>query len=121
MTTTDTTPTFNCTLTDDLMATSTSIGVYLGIIGTTLVVGLTRTWSFYKVAMRSSNALHNNMYHSVIRAPIQFFDTNPKGNDYIISTETNNELLKTSTYNTSLDTVKQTRNFRAKIYRVYDT
>ena len=56
-----------------------SIGVYMGITGATLVLGLTRTWTFHKVTMASSMALHKNMYNSVTRSPIKFFDTNPKG------------------------------------------
>lgn len=63
------------------MDTYTSIAIYLSITVITFIFGLIRTWSFYKVAKNSSMALHKDMYKSVIRAPVLFFNTNPKGNE----------------------------------------
>ena len=34
---------------------------------------------FFKVAVDASQALHNTMFGSILRAKIGFFDTNPVG------------------------------------------
>ena len=64
----------------DCLSTYTSAFIYIGFVVGMFVFGLVRAWSLYAVGVRSSKALHNRMYHSVVRAPIRFHDTNPKGN-----------------------------------------
>ncbi|CAG2170433.1 unnamed protein product, partial [Oppiella nova] len=43
------------------------------------LLSLVRTTVFFTICMRSSIRLHNQLFESVIRAPIYFFDNNPIG------------------------------------------
>ncbi|EFA03657.2 probable multidrug resistance-associated protein lethal(2)03659 [Tribolium castaneum] len=44
-----------------------------------IVVTITRSLSFFKVCMRASRNLHNNMFLSIVHATMRFFNTNPSG------------------------------------------
>ncbi|ELT96689.1 hypothetical protein CAPTEDRAFT_132588, partial [Capitella teleta] len=55
------------------------MAIYLAITMGTLIIGIFKTVSFYRMSIKSSTSLHSKMYNSVIRAPISFFDKNPKG------------------------------------------
>lgn len=43
------------------------------------VVALIRSMLFYKLAMNSSQKLHDVMFTNILKAPMRFFDTNPSG------------------------------------------
>lgn len=55
------------------------IYVYSGLVVALFVVALTRSMLFYKLAMWSSENLHNTMFDRVIGTSMRFFDTNPSG------------------------------------------
>ncbi|XP_044268134.1 probable multidrug resistance-associated protein lethal(2)03659 [Tribolium madens] len=44
-----------------------------------IVATITRSLSFFKVCMRASRNLHNNMFLGVVHATMRFFNTNPSG------------------------------------------
>lgn len=69
----------NKTMPWDCLTTSTSAYIYMGFLVLMFLVGLIRAWSLYAVGVRSSKTLHDNLYQAVVRAPIRFHDTNPKG------------------------------------------
>lgn len=55
------------------------IYIYTGLIIALFFVALARSMLFYKMAMLSSQKLHDMMFSSVIYSPMRFFDTNPSG------------------------------------------
>ena len=55
------------------------IGIYAGLMGATLITFLIRATLFYFIGINASKVIHNRSFHSVLRAPIRFFDTNPVG------------------------------------------
>ena len=55
------------------------LGIY-GLLGTLTAVGICSVTLITAVGgLNASTKLHDNMLHSVLRAPMSFFDTNPKG------------------------------------------
>ncbi len=62
-----------------LCSLTLTLAVYGGLLALCLLAGLSRTWAFYWLGTRASVRLHDEMYHSVTRAPARFFDVNPKG------------------------------------------
>ncbi|KAJ8918369.1 hypothetical protein NQ315_008063 [Exocentrus adspersus] len=60
-------------------STETCLYVYGGLIIALFFIALSRSMLFYKLAMISSQKLHNMMFHSVIGTTMRFFDTNPSG------------------------------------------
>ena len=74
----------------DCLDNETSSYVYMVMLGLMLLVGMVRTWTLSRITMNSSVRLHDRMYAAVVRAPIRFCDTNPKGrhsDDSLNSTE----------------------------------
>lgn len=57
----------------------TSIYIYSVIIGLLILVTLVRSFTFFSVCMKASTNLHNNMFESIIRATMRFFNTNNSG------------------------------------------
>ena len=55
------------------------LGIYGGLVGGLCVVSVIRTIGLFVLCMRSSVALHDNMFKSITRAPCRFFDINPVG------------------------------------------
>lgn len=53
--------------------------IYAGGLLLLFIVALARSMLFYKLAMISSQKLHDTMFTSVLAAPMRFFDTNPSG------------------------------------------
>lgn len=53
--------------------------IFSGIIVTTVVVTLSRSFLFFTVAMRASRNLHDAMYDGVTKATMLFFNLNPSG------------------------------------------
>ncbi|GLV39331.1 uncharacterized protein CBL_20420 [Carabus blaptoides fortunei] len=60
-------------------STDVCLYIYGGIIIALFVIALTRSISFYRLAMASSQNLHDKMFHSVIYTNMRFFNTNPSG------------------------------------------
>lgn len=56
-----------------------SIYIYSGITAATVIVTLIRSFTFFTVCMRASTRLHNNMFNSITRATMRFFNTNTSG------------------------------------------
>ena len=55
------------------------IYIYFGITLSVFVFGLLRALLIFKVLVSAARTFHDKMFHSVIRSPILFFDTNPVG------------------------------------------
>lgn len=53
--------------------------IYTGLVAGSFVLSLVRTMLFFWICMRASVTLHNQMFSSIIRSPMVFFDTNPVG------------------------------------------
>ncbi|CAH0558003.1 unnamed protein product [Brassicogethes aeneus] len=77
---------YNSTMDDDvtsepliLWTKNICIYFYTGLIVGLFVIALTRSLIFYKLAMKSSQKLHDQMFTSIIGAKMRFFDTNPSG------------------------------------------
>ncbi|KAG9508804.1 Multidrug resistance-associated protein 4, partial [Fragariocoptes setiger] len=66
------------TLTDDLTLEQNTI-VYSILIVSLFVLSLIRTSAFFIACMKASINLHNQLFRSVLKAPIKFFDYNPIG------------------------------------------
>lgn len=66
----------NC---DGLIDTYKAIYIYSGIILLSIIVLVTRSIYYFKVAMTSSKNLHNRMFSSLLQAPMRFFNINPTG------------------------------------------
>lgn len=60
-------------------------GIYIALIISMIVLGLIRCWLYFTIVVNSAKALHNKLYHSVVRAPIRFFDKTPKGKSISVS------------------------------------
>jgi len=56
------------------------ITIYSILIGGVLIFGYLRAAQFHNVCNAASEKLHDNMFRAVLRAPAQFFDSNPVGN-----------------------------------------
>ncbi|XP_017787048.1 PREDICTED: probable multidrug resistance-associated protein lethal(2)03659 isoform X2 [Nicrophorus vespilloides] len=59
--------------------TNTCIYIYSAISVLTVVFTLGRSLMFFLLCMRSSTNLHDNMFQSITRAPMHFFNTNSSG------------------------------------------
>ena len=56
-----------------------NLGIYGGLVGGLCLLSVIRTISLFVLCMRSSVALHDNMFKSITGAPCRFFDINPVG------------------------------------------
>ncbi|CAG9858341.1 unnamed protein product [Phyllotreta striolata] len=52
---------------------------YGALIAGSIVLTLARSFFFFKMCMISSVNLHSKIFHSLLKAPMRFFDTNPSG------------------------------------------
>ncbi|RZC36194.1 multidrug resistance-associated protein, partial [Asbolus verrucosus] len=57
----------------------TSIYIYSVIIGSLIIITLVRSFTFFTICMRASTRLHDNMFSSITRATMRFFNTNSAG------------------------------------------
>ncbi|CAG2162291.1 unnamed protein product [Oppiella nova] len=64
---------------DTSVDTNFNVIIYSALIGGLLVSALIRTTTFFVMCMRSSVNLHNRIFHSLLRAPIHVFDSQPIG------------------------------------------
>ena len=55
------------------------INIYSLLIGGVLIFGYLRAAQFHSVCNAASQKLHDIMFQAVLRAPAQFFDSNPVG------------------------------------------
>ncbi|XP_065758078.1 ATP-binding cassette sub-family C member 4-like [Muntiacus reevesi] len=55
------------------------LGVYSGLTVSTVLLGITRSLLIFYILVNSSQALHNKMLESILRAPVLFFHKNPIG------------------------------------------
>ncbi|XP_051158018.1 ATP-binding cassette subfamily C member 4-like [Leptopilina boulardi] len=55
------------------------IYVYIGIVTSIFLIGITRSFAFYALCMRASQSLHDMVFSALIRTGMRFFDTNPSG------------------------------------------
>ncbi|PSN33294.1 hypothetical protein C0J52_21150, partial [Blattella germanica] len=70
----------NVTVVDNTMfSTEDSLGIYAALIAGCMFVTLLRSIMFVKTCMSASINLHNNMFASILRGAMRFFDTNPSG------------------------------------------
>lgn len=55
------------------------IYIYSALTILTISITLTRSWAFFWTCMRASIRLHDNMFRSISRATMRFFNTNTSG------------------------------------------
>ncbi|XP_041115614.1 multidrug resistance-associated protein 4 isoform X1 [Polyodon spathula] len=55
------------------------LGVYAGLTAVTVIFGFIRSLLCFKVLVNSAQTLHNQMFQSILRTPVRFFDINPIG------------------------------------------
>ncbi|XP_040192032.1 multidrug resistance-associated protein 4 [Rana temporaria] len=55
------------------------LGVYAGLTVATIIFGILRSLLVFQVLVSAAQALHNQMFQSLLRAPVLFFDRNPIG------------------------------------------
>ncbi|XP_053563814.1 ATP-binding cassette sub-family C member 4 [Bombina bombina] len=55
------------------------LGVYAGLTIATIVFGVLRSLLVFHVLVCAAQALHNQMFQSLLKAPVLFFDRNPIG------------------------------------------
>ncbi|XP_077153270.1 ATP-binding cassette sub-family C member 4 isoform X1 [Ranitomeya variabilis] len=55
------------------------LGVYAGVTAATIVFGFLRSLLVFQVLVSAAQALHNQMFQSLLLAPVLFFDRNPIG------------------------------------------
>nr|XP_036880742.1 multidrug resistance-associated protein 4 [Manis javanica] len=55
------------------------LGIYSGLTVATILFGIARSLLVFYVLVNSSQALHNKMFESILKAPVLFFDRNPVG------------------------------------------
>ncbi|XP_040281246.1 multidrug resistance-associated protein 4 [Bufo bufo] len=55
------------------------LGVYAGLTVATIVFGFLRSLLMFHVLVSAAQALHNQMFSSLLKAPVLFFDRNPIG------------------------------------------
>ncbi|XP_019519396.1 PREDICTED: multidrug resistance-associated protein 4 [Hipposideros armiger] len=55
------------------------LGIYSGLTIATVIFGIARSLLVFYVLVNSSQALHNRMFESILKAPVLFFDRNPVG------------------------------------------
>lgn len=60
-------------------STESCLYIYGGGLALLFTLAFARSMLFYKLAMISSQKLHDVMFMSVLTAPMRFFDTNPSG------------------------------------------
>lgn len=62
-----------------LFSTYDCLYMYTGLILGVIFMTCLRGWLFFNICMAASRMLHNRMFACLLRAPMQFFDTNPGG------------------------------------------
>ena len=81
------------------LSTNERIGIYGGIISTSLSLVFFRTIFSFLICLAAARNLHNKMFKAILRAPVLFFDTNPVGMLYLMQKSTlgvKNDMAKLS-------------------------
>ena len=75
------TDTANSSISEDPydLTTNQRIGIYAGIVGSTVFFVFSRTIFSFLISLTASRRLHNQMFKAILRSPVLFFDTNPVG------------------------------------------
>ncbi|KAJ7319899.1 hypothetical protein JRQ81_019410, partial [Phrynocephalus forsythii] len=55
------------------------LGMYAGVTLGTILFSILRSLLMFQVLVNAAQNLHNNMFQSILKAPVLFFDTNPIG------------------------------------------
>ncbi|XP_016893938.1 multidrug resistance-associated protein 4-like isoform X2 [Cynoglossus semilaevis] len=55
------------------------LGIYAGLTAATVFFSFARSLLLFYLLIMSAKILHNQMFDTVLRAPVRFFDTNPVG------------------------------------------
>lgn len=63
----------------ETLTTDICLYIYGVIIISIFIITITRSMSFYKLCMKSSQNLHDKMFYSIINTKMLFFNTNPSG------------------------------------------
>ena len=61
------------------MSRDTGIYIFAGLMVAVVLFSLWRTFLFFNVCMQASVNLHDNMFNSITRATMAFFNANPSG------------------------------------------
>lgn len=73
---------YNNISTDHLPTTfsrAASICIYAGVVVGCIILIIIRSMLFYKLCMNASIRLHDQMFDSILRGAMRFFDLNPSG------------------------------------------
>lgn len=62
-----------------LVKTTYAMYFYGALIALCVILTLARSFLFFKACMMSSINLHSKIFHTLLEAPMRFFDTNPSG------------------------------------------
>ncbi|XP_075236831.1 putative multidrug resistance-associated protein lethal(2)03659 isoform X2 [Lycorma delicatula] len=57
----------------------TCLYIFCAIMVLTVIITIVRTFLFFNMCMKASMRLHDNMFNSITRATMRFFNTNPAG------------------------------------------
>ncbi|KAI2474194.1 ATP binding cassette (ABC) transporter subfamily C member [Diabrotica virgifera virgifera] len=62
-----------------IIKTDYAIYIYSALMALAIILTIIRSFLFYKCCMLSSANLHKSIFHTLLKAPMRFFDTNPSG------------------------------------------
>ncbi|CAG9833837.1 unnamed protein product [Diabrotica balteata] len=63
----------------EIIKTDYAIYIYSALMALAIILTIARSFLFYKACMMSSTHLHSSIFHTLLKAPMRFFDTNPSG------------------------------------------
>ena len=61
------------------LSTNQHVGIYSATVAGTILMNFMRTIGFFCICVNASRVLHNQMFSSILQAPIRFFDITPTG------------------------------------------
>ena len=69
----------NTTVTIPPLDNKRSLSIFAGITFTCFVLGVLRSLGVFHILVSAAKNIHNEMFASIIRCPVLFFDSNPVG------------------------------------------
>lgn len=81
------------------------VGLIIGIAAVLVILAIVRAFSSFRLTVTASQHLHDRMTEAVLRAKIEFFDTNPLGrimNRFSADVGSNDDLLPTTLFDFSV-------------------
>ena len=63
----------------DGFSSNTNLYIFVALCGVLILVSLVTAWNFYKMCLRSTEVLHDDMFVKVLRASSAFYDHNSVG------------------------------------------